>query len=50
MVEDYFKKDWNEKMTKILQIACGFYPRIGGIEQVTKDISDVLKTNDKKTY
>lgn len=34
-------------MTKILQIACGFYPRIGGIEQVTKDISDVLKTNDE---
>ena len=34
-------------MTKVLQVVCSFYPRIGGIEQVAKDISDVLKTNDE---
>ena len=34
-------------MKKVLQVVCSFYPRIGGIEQVAKDISDVLKTNDE---
>lgn len=34
-------------MIKVLQVVCSFYPRIGGIEQVAKDISDVLKTNDE---
>lgn len=32
-------------MTKILQIVSGFYPRIGGIEQVAMDILSALKTN-----
>lgn len=32
-------------MIKILQILSGFYPRIGGIEQVAMDIMNVLKTN-----
>ncbi len=30
-------------MKKILQVVCGYFPRIGGIEQVAKDISDALK-------
>ncbi len=30
-------------MKKILQIVCSYYPRIGGIEQVAKDISDALE-------
>lgn len=30
-------------MKKILQVVCSYFPRIGGIEQVAKDISDALK-------
>ena len=30
-------------MKKILQVVCSYFPRIGGIEQVARDISDVLK-------
>lgn len=30
-------------MKKILQIVCSYFPRIGGIEQVARDISDALK-------
>ena len=29
-------------MKKILQVVCGYFPRIGGIEQVARDISDAL--------
>ena len=35
-------------MKKILQIVCGYFPRIGGIEQVARDISDALKDEDFK--
>ncbi len=30
-------------MKKILQVVCSYFPRIGGIEQVARDISDALK-------
>lgn len=30
-------------MTKVLQVACGLYPRIGGIEQVVRDVANALK-------
>lgn len=30
-------------MKRILQVVCGYFPRIGGIEQVARDISDALK-------
>ena len=30
-------------MKKVLQIVCSYFPRIGGIEQVARDISDALK-------
>lgn len=33
-------------MKRILQIVCSYYPRIGGIEQVAKDITDALKGED----
>ncbi len=32
-------------MTKVLQVVCGMYPRIGGIEQVARDVANALKTN-----
>lgn len=33
-------------MKKVLQIVCSYYPRIGGIEQVARDITDALKGED----
>ena len=30
-------------MTKVLQVVCGMYPRIGGIEQVGRDVANGLK-------
>ena len=33
-------------MIKVLQVVSGFYPRIGGIEQVAMDILNALKTNE----
>lgn len=32
-------------MKRILQVVCGYYPQIGGIEQVARDISRALKTD-----
>ncbi len=32
-------------MTKVLQVVCGFYPRIGGIEQVARDVANALRKN-----
>ena len=34
-------------MKKILQISNYYYPNIGGIEQVARDISDVLHDNSE---
>lgn len=33
-------------MARVLQVVSGFYPRIGGIEQVAMDILNALKTNE----
>lgn len=30
-------------MTKVLQVVCGMYPQIGGIEQVARDVLNALK-------
>lgn len=32
-------------MTKVLQVVCGMYPQIGGIEQVARDVANALKTD-----
>ena len=31
-------------MTKVLQVVCAMYPRIGGIEQVARDVAHALKS------
>lgn len=32
-------------MTKVLQVVCAMYPRIGGIEQVARDVARALKSS-----
>ena len=32
-------------MTKVLQVVCAMYPRIGGIEQVARDVANALKSS-----
>ena len=32
-------------MAKVLQVVCGMYPQIGGIEQVARDVTNALKTD-----
>lgn len=32
-------------MTKVLQVVCGMYPQIGGIEQVARDVAHALKSS-----
>ena len=32
-------------MTKVLQVVCAMYPRIGGIEQVARDVAHALKSS-----